>query len=301
MATYTETRVISLNSENATTYKNGDFLSNMIFGFSGLLKDEPDIIQRQITLSNAQLPVSFYIVNYTNNVFIIKNNTSGISYTITIPIGNYNSTNFISIVTSLILSVASITMTISIDSTTGRLSFSSSVNFSFMSSLSTCTANQLFGFSNSSNLVSSLSGTYKATAPYPLNLLGIKQLQVKSSYISATNFSSNSNGQDCLLATIPVNVGAWGMITFDSSTGNNITFSNVTLDDFDIQIVDAETNKPVNFNNCGWTMTFLIHLVRMLDFKDRLGIRDITKPLSIEQNKTNTLEKSDEELRILES
>ena len=299
MTTYTETRVISINSENATTYKNGNFLSNMIFSFNGLLKDEPDILQRQITLTNAQVPVSFYIVNYTNQVFVIKNNGTGISYNVTIPIGNYNSTNFITAVTSAILSTASITMTITISSTTGILTFSSATNFQFTSTSTASTANALFGFSNTSNLVSSLSGTYTATAPYPLNLLGIKQLQVKSNVFSANNFSSNSNGQDTLLATIPVNVGAWGMINFDSSTGNNVSFSNVSLDDIDIQIVDAETNKPINFNNCGWTMTFLLHIIRRLDILEKNAIREITDPISMNPIQKD-LEKKDEELKILE-
>ena len=281
--TYTETRVIALNSESANIFKNGDYLSNVLFGFSGLLIDSPDIIERQLSLTNAQIPVSFYIVNYTNQVFVIKNNGTGISYTITIPIGNYNSTTFITAVSAAILSTATITMTITIDTTTGKLTFSSATNFSFISTSALSTANQLFGFSNSINLVSVLNGTYKATAPFPLNLLGIKQLQVKSSIISATNFSSNSNGQDSLLATIPVNVGAWGMINFDSSTGNNVSFTNRTLDDIDIQIVDAETNKPINFNNCNWTMTLLLHLVRSVDLektKEERNMRVLTKPIA---------------------
>mgnify|MGYP006267168515 CR=1 FL=1 len=302
MTTYIETRVIALNSENASLYKNGDYLSNLIFGFNGLLIDNDDIIERQITLTNAQIPVSFYIVNYTNQIFIIKNIGTGISYNITIPIGNYNSTTFITTVSDAILSTASITMTITIDNITGKLTFNSATNFQFTSTSSLSTANQLFGFSNTSNLVSYLNVTYKATAPYPLNLLGIKQLQVKSSFISANNFSSNSNGQDCLLATIPVNVGAWGMINFDSSTGNNVSFSNRTLDDIDIQIVDAETNKPINFNNCGWTMTLLLHLIRKIDLtKTETNMRVLTKPIDIKMPELKSENKDLADLRILES
>ena len=302
--TYTETRVIALNSESANIFKNGDYLSNVLFGFSGLLIDSPDIIERQLSLTNAQIPVSFYIVNYTNQVFVIKNNGTGISYTITIPIGNYNSTTFITAVSAAILSTATITMTITIDTTTGKLTFSSTTNFSFISTSALSTANQLFGFSNSINLVSVLNGTYKATAPFPLNLLGIKQLQVKSSIISATNFSSNSNGQDSLLATIPVNVGAWGMINFDSSTGNNVSFTNRTLDDIDIQIVDAETNKPINFNNCNWTMTLLLHLVRSVDLektKEERNMRVLTKPIDSKMPELKPENKDLAELKILES
>lgn len=307
---YIETRVISLNSESATIYRNGDFLSNMIFSFNGLLKDDPNILQRQITLTNAQFPVSFYIVNYTNQVFIIKNLVSGISYNVIIPIGNYNSTNFISTITNAILTTASINMTITIDAITGKLLFSSSTNFQFTTTSTESTANLLFGFSNNNNLVSSfLTGSYKATAPFPLNLLGIKQLQIKSSYISANNFSSNSNGQDCLLATVPVSVGSWGMINYENSTGNNVSFSNVSIDDIDIQIVDAETNKPINFNNCNWTMTLLLHIIRKIDLADKeTNMRNLTKPIDskipdnlIEPKKLSLKNPDLEDLRILQS
>ena len=74
MSTYVETRIISLSSESATIFRNGSYLSDVLFSFKGLLKNEPDIIHKTVTLANAQVPVSFYVVNYTNNVFIIKNN-----------------------------------------------------------------------------------------------------------------------------------------------------------------------------------------------------------------------------------
>lgn len=303
---YTETRIISLNSENANTYRNGTFLSDVLFGFNGLLKDEPDILQRQITLVNAQLPVSFYVVNYANNVFVLrKMSPSIVDYTITLTVGNYNSTTFIALLQSTILTATGLTFTITIDKASGKLTFSATVDWRILSTSATTTAEAILGLDSKTSLQPTLvTGNYVGTCPYPLNLLGIKQLQVKSSYISANNFSSNANGQDCLLATIPVDVGAWGLITYESASGNNITFHNLTLDDFDIQIVDAETGKSVNFNGVGWTMTILIHLIRRLDLGIKeTNLRKVTPPISnnLPPKDLGVEELENEDLKILQS
>lgn len=302
---YTETRIISLNSESANTYRNGTFLSDVLFGFNGLLKDEPDILQRQITLVNAQLPVSFYIVNYSNNVFVLRKISPETDYTITLPVGNYNSTTFIALLQSKILADTGLTFSITIDKASGKLTFSCPVNWSILSTNPITTANSIIGLDPLNNLTSTLvTSNYVGTCPYPLNLLGIKQLQVKSSFISANNFSANANGQDCLLSTIPVNVGAWGLITYESASGNNITFHNLTLDEFDIRIVDAETGKSVNFNGVGWTMTFLIHLIRRLDLGIKeTNLRKVTQPItnSLPPKDLATENIENEDLKILES
>jgi hypothetical protein len=286
MTTYIETRVISLNSESADIYRNGSFLSDMVFGFSGLLKDEPDILHKQITLANAQIPVSFYIVNYTNNVFIFNDETT--DFTISIPVGNYNSTTFITAIINSILFTAGFTITITISKITGIFTFTASNVFTIISSSVLTTADQLMGLNKTTDLVATLSsGSYNAVCPFACNLLGIKQLQVKSSILSMNNFSSNSKGQNTLLATIPCSVGAWAMISFLDTTGNNISFNNATLDEIDIEIVDAETGKPINFGNSNWTMTLIIHLTRSIQIPSmNRSLASISEPLNINGNGT---------------
>lgn len=268
MATYVETKVISLNSESASQYNNGSYLSNMSFQLLNLLKIEPDIIHTQLTLANAQLPVSFYIVNYTNNIFVFITYPGGVptNNTITIPVGNYNSTTLISALYYAILPTG-ISMLITISKLTGVLTFSSTTNYGFNSTSVLTTANQIIGLDKNSNLVASMdvNGNWIATMPFPCNLLGIKQLMIKSSIISTNNFSSSSNGQTTLISTIPVDCGAWGMINYIDTTGSKISFNNATLDEIDIQILDAETNKEINFWNTNWTMTILLHITRKFD------------------------------------
>lgn len=310
MATYVETKVISLNSESATQYNNGSFLSNMSFQLLNLLKFEPDIIHTQLTLANAQFPVSFYIINYTNNVFVFITYPGGIptNNTITIPVGNYNSTTLISALYYAILPTG-ISMLITISKLTGVLTFSSTTTYGFNSTSVLTTANQILGLDKNSNLVASLvSGNYVATMPFPCNLLGIKQLMIKSSVISSNNFSSSSNGQTTLISTIPVDCGAWGMINYIDTTGSKISFNNSVLDEIDIQILDAETNKEINFWNTNWTMTILLHITRKFDLGNVLPTLGnvVEKPIIpsitpiIPSIPEKPLSKDEQDLKLLE-
>ena len=100
MNTYLDSRIISLNSSDAILL-NSTYKSWVKFQFSGLLKEEDDILKIELSLVNAQIPISWYIINYTNNMFKIKlgNNTEQI---FTIPVGNYNANSLITTLNLLI-------------------------------------------------------------------------------------------------------------------------------------------------------------------------------------------------------
>ena len=65
MNTYTENKIINLNSKNAVK-NNSTFLSSVLFNTQGLITDDDDIIERYITIQNAQIPFSFYRNNRIN-------------------------------------------------------------------------------------------------------------------------------------------------------------------------------------------------------------------------------------------
>ena len=92
MNSYIDTKLVALNSKYSVK-NNSTYNSNVYFNYSGLLKDEQDIIQSDIILLNAQIPVSFYnrtIVlangNYNSTTFIaqLKSSFSSLGYSITI-------------------------------------------------------------------------------------------------------------------------------------------------------------------------------------------------------------------------
>ena len=62
---------IYLNSASASIQLNGSKKSNCTFFFSDLIKFDKNAIEMRLELVNAQIPVSWYLINSTNNTFII--------------------------------------------------------------------------------------------------------------------------------------------------------------------------------------------------------------------------------------
>ena len=204
---------------------------------------------------NAQIPVSFYIINYTNNQFRLKLG-AGAFTTYTVPVGNYTANSLISAMKTL---VNNANFNIVISTINGCLTFS----FNAAMIIDNTIVNSI-GF-----VLGFASGTYNdtafsITAPYPLNLLGIKALQVRSANLVMNNVSSVQGGMTTLLATIPVDAVPFGMIEYKDVGNNNITIYNDFVDDLDIEIIDGETGAYINFNNADWCITLAFHLTRRM-------------------------------------
>ena len=254
MDTYTDIRQIILSSNHGKSL-NGTYKSNMFFPFQSILTDDADIIQTQISLDNAQIPVSFYTVNYTNNILNIIAN--GSPYTLTIPVGNYNFNSLSSKIETL-FNALTIPMVITIDKVSGVVTFTKT---SSPASLS---------FSPTSTIVSILGGlantTYTFTGntltmPYPLNLLGIKRLSIVSNLLPTYSYSSL--GVSNILATVDVNSASFGIINFQNSTQVKHLLRGKTISNIDIQILD-ENGNFVNFNNADFTICISIEILRKL-------------------------------------
>ncbi len=67
MTTYIDSRQINLSADTADQYLNDSFLSNVMFNMTGMLDNKDDIVMTQVSIHSAQIPISYYIVNYTNN------------------------------------------------------------------------------------------------------------------------------------------------------------------------------------------------------------------------------------------
>lgn len=254
---YTDTKIVSITSQSAIIKYNGTYLSNVRYNLGSIIPKEPDIVHRQVQLLNAQIPVSFYIINYTNNQFRLKLG-AGAFTTYTVPVGNYTANSLISAMKTL---VNNANFNIVISTINGCLTFS----FNAAMIIDNTIVNSI-GF-----VLGFASGTYNdtafsITAPHPLNLLGIKALQVRSANLVMNNISSVQGGMTTLLATIPVDAVPFGMIEYKDVGNNNITIYNDFLDDLDIEIVDGESGAYVNFNNADWCITLAFHLTRRMPF-----------------------------------
>ena len=172
--------------------------------------------------------VSFYTITATNNV--ISASFGGSSYAnYLIPIGNYNSNSLITALQTLLGN----SLTITFNSMTGCFSYTSAVQtvFTFNFNVNN-SAYQILGF---------LQTTYATTisvitSPYPINLLGVKRISIKSYNLGVSSF--NSTGADTTLCVIPNDQPSWNMISYQNQ--NNIDKQKIrikTISSIDIQII----------------------------------------------------------------
>jgi hypothetical protein len=245
---YTKNKLITLSSKYGIQ-QNGTYKSHLLFNFKNLLSDEQQMLKSEVMVLNAQIPVSFYVINEYNNVLTISG--SGIlTTTITIETGNYNANTLISELKSQFLTSGVVFSNIKINKNSGKLVFTALLftNYSFSGSML-----DILGTTTS---VNSNSTTYRCI--YPLNLLGVEKLSIKSERLAVQSVSSVDYSFSNTLITIPVDVSPFSMISYSSQSDVNKNLLNVrTINEIDIQIFD-EDNNLVNFNNLDWNITLVI-------------------------------------------
>jgi hypothetical protein len=304
--TILEHKLITLNSRYANKL-NGTFNSNVIFNFKGILTDEDDIISSNICVMNGQIPVSFYTINETNNYFQIS--TAGIYEDIVIPYGNYNGNTLISTILALWALTPSgvgnpITLTLS--SINGKLTFgytgTFAINFPFYVYNSTTQINYSFrilGFQQNTNYNVSFA-PYALLAPYPLNLLGVNRLAIRSNKLAINSFNSVSLNLGITLSTIPVDQPAFSLINYTNQTDLNKALLRVNIiDEIDINIVD-EDNNLINFNNIDWTIALVLENVRVIPVKFTDTFSSLIKnSQTIKEENTELRDEEKQELKDL--
>ena len=246
---YTKNKLITVNSQYGIQ-ENGTMKSKLLFNYKNLLSDDENIMKSFVTVINAQIPCSFYVINALNNLLVVAGPT--ITTTpILISNGNYNANTLISELVSKLFA-SGLTMTITINKINGILKFSSNgfLDYYFTSD---STILEILGTTSS---IIATSTNY--TCPYPLNLLGVKKLLIKSTKLSIHSVSTVDYASSNILLTIPSDVSPFSMISYNSQSDANKNLLNVrSINEIDINIYD-ENNNYIDFNNLDWTMTLVI-------------------------------------------
>jgi len=251
-----EKRIISLNSNNGTTYNNGSFLSDISFDFANILSPDRSILFVEAGVGSAEIPASFFNIDIANNVFNYRLNSTNFSITIT-P-GNYNYSTLISTMTALLL-VNGHTFTFTLNRSTNILTMT----------CSTGTWNEINSSSIYFVLGFAFNTTYTIVAntitfPNLFNLLGQKRIKIYSNNISIDSYDSVNKQTSNLLASISVNQPGFNLITFQNTDGVYSRMRNHYLSTVDIQLRD-ELNNLYNFNGINWTISIHLILYRRID------------------------------------
>lgn len=264
---YTLNKLITINSKYGIQ-QNGTMKSDLLFNYRNLLSDDVNVLKSYVTLLNAQIPCSFYVINSLNNKLVIAGPTIT-TKTIIINNGNYNANTLI---TELItkITASGLTMSITINKTNGILYFTS-------------TGFSNYYFTSSSTMLDILGTISSNVAPanvysclYPLNLLGVKKLLIKSEKLSIHSVSSIDYASSNILCSIPVDVSPFSMISYVSQSDSNKNLLNLrNINQIDIQVYDENSNL-IDFNNLDWTISLVISSEIQIE-QQQIYMKDILK------------------------
>jgi hypothetical protein len=240
------------------------------------LKDDDDILYSHVSIVNAQIPVSFYLINYTVNKLKYTINNGAIQ-TMILERGNYNLTQLIDAIVKGFLS-AGYVFSITFNKVTGKLLFigPASTTFTFLSQSFGSTINEIIGFDS----VTSYSSTSNVLlAEHMCSLIGIKKLKISSNALRTSGLTSSGLGGGDLLGIIPVNAPPYGLILYENNSSNEGgLLLNRVIGNIDISISD-ENNRYVNFNNTEYSITLAITTTRILKERINSNFKDSTNQI----------------------
>jgi len=243
---------IYLNSATASILLNGTKKSNCTFFFNDIIKINKDAIEMRLELVNAQIPVSWYLINSTNNCFTVTVGAVVTNYQF--PFGNYNATTFITAFQNLL---GSTSWAVAFNSITNKFTFGYSGGvFTFSD-----TTNSIFtiiGFSPGSQYTSSGNNLL---SPYSVAFGGLTKVNILSSTFNLANADSKTKGSVQTICSVPVSTIQGGYVFYNNYTNFKSIFRNHELSSINIQIQDPNNNY-IDFNNVDWTLTLQLDVVR---------------------------------------
>jgi hypothetical protein len=279
ITTYEDCKFVSLNTQHAIlkpssgTYQKS-FLSDIEFSIKDVLKEADDVLYAHINIESAQIPVSFYLINYNTNILKYTVNGSPIILTLNLVRGNYNITSLIKEIKSQFLS-AGYVFTIMFDIITGKLTFSSTLDFTFLSASSGSTVNEIIGFDS---VASYYSVGNVLQGEHPCSLIGIKKLKFSSTNLRTSSVSSGGGGN--LIGVIAVTAPPYGIINYiNASPTKGGLLINRNISAIDIQVRD-ENNNLVNFNNTEWSVTLSVIVTKIYNKVERTSFTRQSQPIA---------------------
>ena len=300
MDIYEDSRLISLNSKDARKL-NGDYNSSCFFDIPNIVIDsEEDVEYILAQVEDFELPISYYLINDTNDTLHYRYNS--IDTSITITQGNYNATTLITELQQK-FSDNGLTATIVLSNVSGKL------DFRFSAPITDIT----FFYNLSRNLMTILGFNATITgvsfiAPVPLNLLGIMKVNICSNALATiNNRTSSPNLSNNLIQTIAVNTTSWRQLTYINKTSHAGRLKSKTLDNgIDVQLFDDDGNF-LELNSIDWSLTIQLKVFRKYRTRiDKINMEQFAQPKQEEKKQPNVLEKKqkdegtgDEDLDLL--
>lgn len=255
---------IYLNSKTATQYLDNN-VADCIFTIPNI---ELDILKEDVYVSvrNAVLPYSWYVVNSTNNKLDLT--IDGTSYTINFPLGNYNVNTLATQLKSLIDALQTqhghdgdLTITY-LAKTNKYYFFHSRHQFSF---LSTSTCLELLGFKDGQTYVASAlpfqTHKHELTSTIGINLFVVRAVYVNSNNFILQNINSSTPSNASILASISVTGNPNSIIHYENTTSKHKIHTLNNINNLHIKLTDQDGDL-LELNSINWSMTLELTIIQ---------------------------------------
>ena len=239
---------IYLDSKDAT-FKDEDHSRCLVYFKESLSPPHNvDIIASVVSFT---CPMSFYIVNSSNDTLNFGTDSSSGSYTI--PHGNYTATEL----AQLLQTYVNVVSTVGYDKVSNKFIFNALVpkpSFYFQSS-STCL--ELLGFSKGTTHSSnSFFGGHQLLSNLVVNLSGINSVYIHSNLLTYS-LDSRSGGLNNILARVPIDTDRNGILHYNPQFPYKTILRNKIIDYISIKLEDDE-ERSIDFNGQHWAITLQI-------------------------------------------
>ena len=236
----TKSQILNISSLSAL---NGDFKSQINVLLPDQNYTDPNIKAVYLSVQHAEVPNSFYIINYTNNTLIID------SITYILQRGNYSATSFI----TYLLTILPTGFNIVYNSSTNKYTISYTTNFTINAASSNSTINNVMGLGNS-NLTSIANSL---TLPNCVNFLPLSRLNFRAP-LKLKNYNQADNSGDIILS-LQNNAPQMGVINYSNTTTTKFLIPDKTITGFVLSVTDDSSNL-INFNGVNWYLTFQLDI-----------------------------------------
>ena len=233
-------RKLYLRSNAGTV--NGGVDTDITFAISPPLTTT-DFFNFTVTLESAEIPVSFYNVNSSNNTFIYHLISSGVETTISIPVKNYNATQLLTVLNTLL---SSLSVVVTYDEQTNRYTFTGSADFKIKGN-----AFRLLGLVPDATTYN-LSSSNILVSPSMINLLFPRNCFLQLISTQATTYNST-------IAKVQLSAQDLQVVYFNGTIASefSVLLSDRTLSSIRVSLVDDD-NLPLGaasgLNGIYWSL-----------------------------------------------
>ena len=218
-----DTRKLYLRSNEGTV--NNGIDTDVTFAITPPLTTT-DFFNFTLTLESAEIPVSFYNVNSSNNTFLYHLISSGVESLVTIPVKNYNATQLLTVLNSLLTSLS---VSVTYDEQTNRYTFTGSADFKLKGN-----AFRLLGLIPDS-LTFNSSSSNVLISPSMINLLFPRNCFLQLISTQATTYNST-------IAKVQLSAEDLQIVYFNGTIASefSVTLTDRTLSSIRVSLIDDD-------------------------------------------------------------